>query len=257
MMLQKNIFLGYAISSIWNGLLGALLLFGIDFYSILLAVNSPEVAKIFTPRMLVAHGSRLYVYIIYLYIYLSLSLSPLSRLSLSLFFPCLFCRKQRQAEGTEGGAEQDKAGQGRPGHGNSRKSRATKRGRKNNCISSIWKMRLPNLQKLDFASKIWKTHGNLGCQESRTNICINIYYIYIYISLLFENMRLPNLQKARFCTQNREIHGNLGGQEPRNHLNMFYFKKCACATSKKLDFANKITETGRSGAEKPFEYVLF
>ena len=70
-------------------------------------------------------------------------------------------------------------------------------------------MRLPNLQKLDFASKIWKTHGNLGCQESR------------------------------------------------NHLNMFYFKKCACATSKKLDFANKITETGRSGAEKPFEYVLF
>jgi hypothetical protein len=58
---------------------------------------------------------------------------------------------------------------------NSRKSRATKRGRKNNCISSIWKMRLPNLQKLDFASKIWKTHGNLGCQESRTKICIHIY----------------------------------------------------------------------------------
>ena len=183
MMLQKNIFLGYAISSIWNGLLGALLLFGIDFYLILLAVNSPEVAKIFTPRMLVAHGSRLYVYNISIYI----SLSPLSRLSLSLFFPCLFCRKQRQAEGTEGGAEQDKAGQGRPGHGNSRKSRATKRGRKNNCISSIWKMHLPNLQKLDFASKIWKTHGNLGCQESRTNICINIYIIYISLSSIWKH----------------------------------------------------------------------
>ena len=43
MMLQKEN-LGCAISSIWNWLLGALLLFEIDFYLILFAVNSPEVA---------------------------------------------------------------------------------------------------------------------------------------------------------------------------------------------------------------------
>ena len=56
-------------------------------------------------------------------------------------------------------------------------------------------------------------------------------------------MHLPTLQKARFCRQNCEIHGNLGGQEPgtkKNNFNIFYLKKCACPTSKKLDFADKI-----------------
>ena len=118
MMLQKNIFLGYAISSIWNGLLGALLLFGIDFYLILLAVNSPEVAKIFTPRMLVAHGSRLYVYIIYLYIYLSL----LSRVSLFLFFSLASFAgsrgRQKARKAGQSRTKQGRAGQGMETHGN-------------------------------------------------------------------------------------------------------------------------------------------
>ena len=253
MVLQKNIFLGYAISSIWNGLLGALLLFGIDFYLILLAVNSPEVAKIFTPRMLVAHGSRLYVYIIYLYLYISLSLSSLASLSFSFLpLPLLQEAEAGRRHGRRGRAGQSRAGQARAWktHGNP--------GRQNEDEKTIAYLLFEKCACPTFKS--WISQAKFGKLMEIWDVRSRgqkYVYIYISLSLLFENMRLPNLQKARFCTQNREIHGNLGGQEPRNHLNMFYFKKCACATSKKLDFANKITETGRSGAEKPFEYVLF
>ena len=84
--------------------------------------------------------------------------------------------------------------------------------------------------------------------------------------LLFEKMRLcPTLKKNKFCRQNCEIHGNLGGQEPgtKKNLNIFYLKKCACPTSKKLDFADKIVkfmeiwEVRSRGRNKQFEYLLF
>ena len=42
-------------------------------------------------------------------------------------------------------------------------------------------------------------------------------------------------------------------------MNIFYLKKCACPTSKKLDFADKIGNLGgqEPGTKKQFEYLLF
>ena len=137
----------------------------------------------------------------------------------------------------------------------------------------------PTCKKLDFAAKIAKF---LEIWEVRSQGRKKKQFEY----LLSEKMRLPNLQKARFCTQNCEIHGNLGGretgtkthanktrkfmenfggQEPgtKKNMNIFYLKKCACPTSKKLDFADKIVkfmevwEVRSRGRNKQCEYLLF
>ena len=105
-------------------------------------------------------------------------------------------------------------------------------------ISSIWKNApaQPPKSKI-LQTKLWNSwkSGRSGAGDEKKQ----------FEYLLFEKMRLPNLQKARFCSQNCEIHGNLGGQEPgteKNNWNIFYLKKCACPTSKKLDFAAKIAK---------------
>ena len=93
-------------------------------------------------------------------------------------------------------------------------------------------MGLPNLQITRFCSQNRDIHENLGGQGLGTE----------KIKISSKKVRWPNLH---FCSQNCEIHGNLGGQEPgtkKNNLNIFYLKKCACPTSKKLDFAAKIVK---------------
>ena len=136
-------------------------------------------------------------------------------------------------------------------------------------------MRLPNLQKARFCTQNFEIHGNLGGQEPGTKKNnLNIFYLKKCLPNLQkarfcrQNCEIhgTNLQKARFCSRNCEIHGNLGGQEPgtkKNNLNIFYLKKCACPTSKKLDFALKIVkfmeiwEVRSRDKKKQFEYLLF
>ena len=187
MMLQKNIFLGYAISSIWNGLLGALLLFGIDFYLILLAVNSPEVAKIFTPRMLVAHGSRLYVYIIYLYISLSLSLSSLASLSFSFFpLPLLQEAEAGRRHGRRGRAGQSRAGQARAWKLTEIQGDKTRT--KKQLHIFYLKNALAQPSKVGFRKQnlenSWKS-GMSGVEDK--HMYKYIYILYIYISSIWKH----------------------------------------------------------------------
>ena len=150
-----------------------------------------------------------------------------------------FCRQNCEIHGNLGGQE--------PGT------------KKNNLdIFYLKKCACPTSKKARFCSQNCDIHGNLGGQEPGTKTHANKIVKFMenlggqepgtkkkqFEYLLFEKMGLPNLQITRFCRQNCEIHGNLGGQEPgtKKNMNIFYLKKCACPTSKKLDFADKIVK---------------
>jgi len=55
------------------------------------------------------------------------------------------------------------------------------------------------------------------------------------------------------------LQGDVRSRGQKINLNIFYLKKCACPTSKKLDFADKIGNLGgqEPGTKKQFEYLLF
>ena len=55
-------------------------------------------------------------------------------------------------------------------------------------------------------------------------------------------MRLPTLEKLDFAEQIGKFMEiwDVRSRGRKQNLNIFYLKKCACLTSKKLDFADKI-----------------
>ena len=104
----------------------------------------------------------------------------------------------------------------------------------------------PTSEKLAFADKIKKFMEIWEARSHARKNNLNIFYL--------KNMRLPFMEIWEVRSRGR-----------KNNLNIFCLRKCACPTSKKLAFADKIktfmeiweVRSQEPGTKKQFEHLLF